>query len=371
MTGINRRYLLMGAAGVSAAGAIALYPRGEPNQILISAADRSDGQHCLLGQELGGANRFCIPVPQRAHQAIAHPSQPLALFFGRRPSSLIYIVDTEKGDLIHTIHAPQGRHFYGHGAFNLAADTLFCSENDYHNKRGRISAYSVNSWQRLGSFSSGGLGPHQIERLAHSNILAVANGGLETHPDHGREILNLATMEPNLSYLDLDTQRVLQTVVPPHHQMSTRHLALTHDGRVILGVQDQLVNPQSVRPLVYSHRRGQALQALDTAPEAWLSMQQYIASVAAAGDGRWALTTTPRGNLITLWNLDTQCAEAHHRVRDVAGALWNEAQQRFILSSGIGGCFAIDPNHAQQLARVDSTLELRWDNHLNLISNRV
>ena len=51
---------------------------------------------------------------------------------------------------------------------------------------------------------SGGIGPHEILRLPGARLLAIANGGIHTRPDTGREKLNLDTMRPNLTLMDED-----------------------------------------------------------------------------------------------------------------------------------------------------------------------
>lgn len=376
MTGIDRRRLL-GALGVSGAaasvGAVFWSVNNTNNTapILLSAADDLAGRHCLVGKALDGRNHFCIPVPERAHQARGIPQTQLAVYFGRRPSALIYIVDTAAGRILHTIHAPQGRHFYGHGVAHPQNGYLFVSENDYKNTRGVIGIYATKPpFARIGEFDSGGLGPHQIE-LLNSELLVVANGGIETHPSDGREILNLATMAPNLSYIAVKDGVLVDQVQPSHHQMSIRHFAITPNNTVVIGIQDhQSPLPESpLNPLVLRHTLGSKLQPLQCEMNGWMRMQSYIASVAVSQDNRWALTTTPRGNLVSLWDLSEQQAVKHATFRDVAGALWLNSTREFIASNGLGQWLRVPTDTNKQEAVIFTDDQLLWDNHMALSQN--
>ena len=76
----------------------------------------------------------------------------------------------------------------------------------------------------------------------------------KTHPDFERRKLNLPSMAPNLAYIDARSGRLLERVVPPHHQLSLRHLALTPDDTVIVGAQYQGAETDD-HPLVFAHKR--------------------------------------------------------------------------------------------------------------------
>ena len=68
--------------------------------------------------------------------------------------------------------------------------------------------------------------PHEAMLLG-DDVICVANGGIETHPDFGREKLNLSTMKPNVAFIDRLTGDLisLRELPPDLHQVSLRHLA--------------------------------------------------------------------------------------------------------------------------------------------------
>ena len=75
---------------------------------------------------------------------------------------------------------------------------------------------------------------HQAILLSDGETVAVANGGIATHPDYPREKLNLAQMDPCLTYLRASDGEILQTVRLPrdYEKLSIRHLTEVTPGTV-------------------------------------------------------------------------------------------------------------------------------------------
>lgn len=365
MTVINRRALLLIGA---AAGAIPLARQNASGDTLVlSAADDSQGSHWLLASTLTGQIRTRIAVPERAHQALPLHGTSQAIFFGRRPSRLFYVVDLVSSELIQTVLAPEHRHFYGHGAVSRDGKKLFVTENDYINNRGIIGVYENSaSWFRVGEMPSGGIAPHQLAFLHNSGTLVVANGGTQTHPSQPGITLNLDTMDPNLCYFSALTGQLKDQVEPLHHQTSLRHLCVAPDNSVIVAAQNRDTAGSVTSPLVLRHTQGQPLQAMQCPAERWQAMNGYIASVASSTDGRWALTTTPRGHSIDLWDLADNTHVYSVPIRDVAGVLWSQTLNAFIVSNGHGQWIRVTTESKRpQIALLSAHTDIRWDNHLN------
>lgn len=212
--------------------------------------------------------RFEIPLPARGHAAAAHPSRPQAVAFARRPGTFALVIDCASGRLLSTLACPEGRHFYGHGAYSRAGDLLYTTENDFTKGTGRIGIWDVAAgYARVGEIASGGIGPHDIRRLPGSDTLIVANGGIDTHPDSGRAKLNIPTMAPNLTYIE--AERIVEQAALPSalHKNSIRHLAVGPGGEVALGMQWQSETP--VEALVGLHRRGRRSPCSTRLPTPW------------------------------------------------------------------------------------------------------
>lgn len=364
MMGIDRRRLLLGtcALGLAGAGMAVFTQREQP--LLLSAADQND-QHWLIGLESDGRTRFRLPVPYRAHDSM-WLGAGLAVFFARRPGRETYLVDADRGRLLATLYSPDGLHFCGHGVLSPDREHLYMTEYAYERQMGVVGIYQIRPpFARLGEIETGGLDPHQLALMPDGRTLVVANGGILTHPDSAREMLNPDSMAPSLVYLDIQTGQLLDQVKPPHHQISLRHLALCPDGTVIVGAQDHTPgiedNPHA---LVFRHRRSESLQALAT--DSWNRQHQYIASVAVNKDGTLALTTTPRGGLISLWHIPTNTGLGHFPVKDVAGAVWVEQEKGFLVSNGLGQLLCLRTTPQPQLVQTGFNPRLQWDNHMSL-----
>jgi hypothetical protein len=365
MTGIDRRRLLLGGCvlGLAAGAGLAGLARSG-RQLLLSAADQ-DGQHWLLGLEPGGRPRFRLPVPYRAHDS-AWLDHGLAAFFARRPGRETYLVDTDRGHLLSTLRSPPGLHFCGHGVLSADNSLLYMTEYAYERRMGVVGIYETRPpFARLGQMDTGGLDPHQLALLPDGRTLVVANGGILTHPDSDREMLNLDTMDPSLVYLELETGRLLDQWKPPHHQTSLRHLAVCPDGSVVVGAQDHAPDLQhDPNPLVFRHQPGGAAQAFSD--NAWQRQHQYIASVALDSSGTLALTTTPIGGLISLWQVQTGGSLGHFPVKDVAGAIWTEQERGFLVSNGLGQLLCLHTAPQPRLVQMRFDPGLQWDNHMRL-----
>ncbi|WP_375175546.1 DUF1513 domain-containing protein [Pseudooceanicola sp.] len=319
----------------------------------LAAAREAEGRYALFGLTAEGADVFRIPLPGRGHAATAHPSAPEAVAFARRPGTFALVIDCVTGQVAHRLDSPEGRHFYGHGAFIAGGDILCTTENHIDSGEGRIGFWSRREgYRRIGEIPSGGVGPHEILALP-GDVLAVANGGIRTHPDHGREKLNIPEMRPNLAYAGLEGVLDLVELDPALHLASIRHLAA--DGETVaFAMQWQGDLPDSA-PLLGLHRR-EAAPVLCAAPLAeQLAMDGYAGSVALAG-GTVGITS-PRGGRVHLFGLDGAFQGVLRRP-DVCGLAARGAG--LMATDGLGGVLALVGEGVQPLAVAGR----QWDNHL-------
>lgn len=329
------------------------------NPAFLSAGMRFDGTHALCGLDGKGQITFELPLPARGHAAAAHPTLAEAVAFARRPGRFALVIDCLAGREKARLDAPPDRHFYGHGTFSADGDLLFTTENDFEAARGVVGVWDFrNGCERIGEFSSGGVGPHDIRLMPGGKTLVIANGGIETHPDTGRTKLNLPSMRPNLSYLSLDGQLEEQLELDSTlHRNSIRHLAVARNGTVAFAMQWQ-GDMSDAPPLLALHRRGEFLSYLMAGEADHRSMQGYAGSVALSGGGNQAAITSPRGSVVLVFDLHSGRCDAVHRLADVCGVYADGA--RFLVTSGTGivghigsGRFSTVRSHP-----------LRWDNHL-------
>ena len=189
----------------------------------------------------------------------------------------------------------------------------------------------------------------------------MANGGLLTHPDKGREPLNVATMQPNLAYLNRADGDILEQVSPPNHQLSMRHLWVTPDDQVAVAMQYQGPVTDAV-PLLAFHRRGQPLRTALAPLATQRQMRGYTASVCVDPVSRVAAVTCPHGGLVTLWDATTAKFLRALAVSDAGGVNLSADGPGFWLSTGLGQIKRLRVDgRSSNLTSLDN---LHWDNHL-------
>ncbi len=388
---LNRRRLLQLSVKLSAAAALTPWLSacelntekiGDSTMLLSGYRDSPPNasnpsttkkRYGIAGIYTDGRLAFDIAVPQRVHDSLVLPQSQQAIFFARRPGTHFYVVDLNSREITHTISAPLQRHFYGHGAVSHDGRYLFTSENAFDRQQGRIAVYDIaDNFKRLDEFSSGGVGPHQIALLSDQKNLVVANGGILTHPARGRKKLNIATMQPSLSYLDSQSGQVIDSFKPPHHQQSIRHIDVGADDQVAIGIQFEGESSQQL-PLGYTHHGEDQLQALQASDLDWQRHQQYIGSVCMNPEASHLLLSSPRGDIVSRWNLRSRSLESIHTQRDGAGLAFTPNKQQFFVSNGIGQISALGSAGLTQANEASTVSPFyfahrSWDNHMSVVN---
>lgn len=374
MTGtITRRTMLRGL-GLAAGAAAVLRPDhalwaapGAPD--FLAAAKQADGSYALHGLMRSGEIRFTIPLDQRGHGGVVHPARPEAVAVARRPGREAVVVDCAAGRERLRFTPPEGRVFYGHGAFSADGRTFFTPENDYEGARGRVGIWDVEAgYKRLGEVSSGGVGPHEIRLEAGGATLLVANGGNATHPDMGREVLNPGTMQPNLTRIRVADGAVIDAVENESalRMNSIRHLATRPDGLGAAVMQWQ-GDGHERPPLMMLHRMGEAVRLL-TAPEpAHAAMRNYAGSVAFNRSGDLVAMTSPVGGRLQVFETETGHFRAALVAADVCGLAADPEGEGFIATDGRGRVLAVVADPVADggfRLKLRATHPVAWDNHV-------
>ncbi|WP_295872382.1 DUF1513 domain-containing protein [uncultured Zhongshania sp.] len=369
---MQRRHFLIASSALLCAPAAIIASRelrvtekqGSDFSPIISAASDSSGNR--IGVWQADSWQYSQPIQHRGHDSFFHRQRQELLFFSRRPGRELYVVDAQNGSVLHAIQSEDGYHYYGHGCVSADGRYLYTTENNIHDDgAGCIGVYDCEqNYRCIGHMDCEGIGPHDLALMPDGDTLVIAIGGIKTLPSRGRTTLNPDSLAPALHYLDLSCQRVIEKVPAPHFQLSLRHLDVSPDGSVLVGAQFQGKLP-SDKPLVYLHRRGQALYAMNTAELALHFQRDYIASVSIDDHGKWAVTSCPRDNMVCLWNMQSQSLAQVWTVRDCAGAVYDAAYQQFILSNGDGQLLALVPGK-RTLTQLAYSVGTHWDNHLTL-----
>ena len=354
------------------AGGIALaLPVGAATRLrLVGAATTKSDQHLVVGFDGAGNALLRTALPGRAHDVAVAPDGQTLFVAPRRPGTVASVIGFADKTL-RRCEAGPGRHFYGHAVYSGDGKHLFTTENDYASGRGVVAVRDAASLRVEAEFDSGGIGPHQLAWLADGRTLAVANGGIRTHPSAPRQKLNLATMRPNLSLIDAASGRLIDQAVGDHPQASIRHLAATPAGDVVVAMQYE-GSPADDVPLVALYRPTKgagALEPLSIPLAEQRSLKQYTASVAVDAATGNAAVTCPRGNRVTFWDTANGRFVAKHRLGDCGGVAVDAPRGEFVVSSGRGALLRFDTQtFALAMDKTARQPDLKWDNHLAAVA---
>ncbi|WP_286240675.1 DUF1513 domain-containing protein [Neptuniibacter halophilus] len=365
--GINRRqFSLLLASSLFSPGLMAETRGTAP--LFASAAKTRAGEYQLRLIDQQGKVQFSHTLPARAHHVERHPNRPLLAVVGRRPETFIDLLDYQNKTLLQRIHSSPGQHFYGHAIFSPDGRYLISSENQINTGEGLIVVRDLQQKAVvIRQFSSAGTGPHELKMMPDGRTLVVANGGILTHPNRGREKLNLETMQPSLAYLDLASGQLLEQVFMPQtlHQLSIRHFDINPRGRVAIALQYQGAKSDDV-PLVAFHTRSRPLQLVRAPAEVNLAMKQYCGSARYDRSGQVAAISSPRGNLVTFWNEQGEYL-SQVASRDGCGLAATPNDAEFLITTGRGRCYRYNASNGQR-EKVPLSEIVAWDNHLSSFS---
>ncbi|GAK82745.1 putative exported protein [Vibrio ponticus] len=324
-------------------------------------------QPCLVGCALNGRDRYSVvvaneaggpihqlPLPERGHGVAVNATLGHAVAFARRPGSYLMVFDYISGEMLHLIKAAPSRHYYGHGVYSNDGKLLFATEGERATSRGIIGVYDVtDGYKKLTEFSGFGLGPHEVI-IMPDDRLVIGVGGVHTD---GRTPLNLASMQPSLSYLSSQGDLLEQLTLGDHH-LSIRHLAHDGDETVLCG-QQYRGEPDEYPSLLAMHKPGEKLTPLQAEPEQWARFNHYIASIAATTE--WILATSPRGNCYGIWSKATGKLVELSALPDASGVVAQD--DLFSVSSGSGQVIS----QSQPKDKTSFLSGVQWDNHWNAI----
>jgi hypothetical protein len=364
---IDRRSLLLGAAAGALAGMPARADVATP-ALYAAARKGADGGYSVAIFTADGRDVRALALPGRGHDVTVSPVDRTCVAFARRPGNfaIAFSADNHRPPIAFT--TPPDRHFYGHGVFSHDGRLLYTTENDFDGARGVIGIYDVAAgYRRIGEFSSGGIGPHDLALLEGGRVLVVANGGLREHPDigGGRRILNPDAIETTLAYIDLRTGALLERHdLGAAGTLSLRHLDVARDGTVIVGAQI-VHGPTGAQSLVYRHRRQQRHTVFALPAEVADGLSGYVSSIACDRAGDFVAVTSSRGALAVVIDIASGRLMRTRRLEDVSGVAPAPTGGGFLTTSGLGRVTVIPDG-----AGVDHAVSTpwAWDNHAVLVA---
>lgn len=215
----DRRTLLVSLAATATALAVPGSVAAAFSPERFAAARKDDrGNYSAALFDLEHGDIRSVALPDRGHDVALRPGGSEWVAFARRPGRFGVAVPMDRRAPVWFTAKP-GRHFFGHGVIGVRD--------------------SDAGYEQIGELAGYGVGPHEVALLSDGRTAVIANGGIRTHPDRRREELNLATMDPSLVYVDIETGDLVeeQRLAPELHQLSIRHLAVAQNDTVVFGCQ--------------------------------------------------------------------------------------------------------------------------------------
>ena len=323
-----------------------------------------------------------VPLSARAHGAASHPQTRQACLFARRPGLYMNTFDIHSPSEQRSIEPVAGRHFYGHGAYSTNGKLLYATENNFETSQGVLGIYDTEQqYKRITEIATGGIGPHDVIRIPDSPLLVIANGGIRTHPDSGRDKLNIDAMQPSIAIIDARTGDIVgQHFLPDDlHQMSIRHLAYV-DSHVWFASQyegdqpfvDGLAGVISIDETLSSFKAGKSqagLTLIDVPAELQIQAQHYMTSIAVVGD--YVIYTAAKGSVAFTVNRSTKQLEHSLSIFDCSGVAPmapNMAAHGATDDTSLGAMITTGTGSIMQAAHGSVTVlaqhSLHWDNHM-------
>ena len=356
----NRRTFIAGLLAASTTPRMTWADAGDP--AYLAAAKLPNGTFNLFGLSAAGQDVLQIALPGRGHAAAVHPIRPEAVAFARRPGRFALVVNCVTGRLVQKLDAPLGRHFYGHGAYINGGEILCTSENNMDTGEGAIGLWARSeNYRRIGELASGGIGPHELKAMPDDESVVVANGGIRTHPETGRQKLNLETMRPNLSIIHASGKAIEQYELDKTlHSNSIRHLDVNDQGLIAFGMQWE-GDENEIVPLLGIIDKAQKLKLLSAPLEHQSGLENYIGSVAISGQNIGI--TAPRGGKAHIYSGNFKFLRSFSR-KDISGISANK--DGFLATDGNGGLSVVSAHSLKALSHAQRS----WDNHLVSIKSK-
>lgn len=356
---IDRRDFLKAAgAGFAAALAPSAWAATlDTDAVFATAFVKRDGSYGAGILSEAGKLLYSVTLPDRGHDVTFDMVSRRSVVFPRKPGTIAVVFDHDRRSAPLTITSPAERHFYGHGVFSPDGALLYATENDFENAAGMIGIYDArDGFARIGEFPTHGVGPHELMLLNDGVTLAIANGGIETHPDFGKAKLNLATMQPSYVLIDRRSGDLLEKHLLPQnlHQLSIRHMDADQSGTIWFSCQYEgaiMDRP----PLVGRAARGKDLELLEMPGSVLNGLRNYIGAMAANREAGTMAVSSPAGNSYVVFDTASGKVVSATNLTEVCGIAPDRAG--FIATSGAGMIVATQQDAVSEPDYV-------WDNHM-------
>lgn len=297
-----------------------------PGQHLNPANGQRRYDLCVLDLDDPDRALTLIPMTFFGHGVCPHPVHPqrLAVFEKRGKGGCE--IDLKKGGVTRPIETTAARQFYGHGAYSPDGRLLYSTETvvsgDYE---GVIAVRDADTLKELGTFPSHGASPHDCRLIDDGATMVVTNGG---GPMGG--------VAPSVTYVDVASERLLERLEFDNAAINAGHLDLGAEGGLAV-VSAQREGLPDDRPGGITLRLPDGAFRTLTEPSGITgSLRGESLSVCIHRPTGVVGATTPAGNLLTFWDMNSGRLKRHYRLPNPRGIELTRDGDHFAVSYGMG-----------------------------------
>ena len=287
-------------------------------------------KHVLSIIDLENQDRHLTPMTFLPHGIHRKPGElnRLAIFEKKGPGACEY--DLAKREIVRVIDKRADRHFYGHGAYSKDGATLFCTEANLNTLDGAIAIRASNDLTYLGDFPSYGKEPHECKLIDDGKTLVVTNGGGALGGGD----------QPSVTYIDVQSQQLLEKVPLTNNRLNTGHMAVGRDGSLVVvsaprfGLGKKHLGGVSIRP------RGETMESIGDPEDITQRMFGEALSVVIHEEAGIAAVTHPTGNMNTFWSINDRKLIKVLNMPNPRGVTLSVSEEQFLVSFGAQANFA-------------------------------
>lgn len=299
----NRREFVFGASGL---GALALAPSMRGTRASMLGTVLGAGLVEMGGTERNVFSSLDLDDPSSnprltvldfyGHGLAIDPLDPNRVAVFEKKGDGACLIDLATREVIAPIETSADREFYGHGAFSAGGDVLFATESIASSRyRGVIVVRDAKTMQELGEFPSYGASPHDVVLRDGGKTLVVTNGGGQRAG---------GDQEPCVSYVDVQSEKLIERVEVAHPDLGSGHLALTGRGDLALVAAARGAKIGDGLGAVSFRPFGGVLRSMAEPAAVTGRMRGEALSVAIHEPSGTVGVTSPFGGLVTFWNLE-------------------------------------------------------------------
>lgn len=300
-----------------------------PDQDIILGGGRfkknDEIRHVLAVINLQQKEKNLVDMDFLAHGIIVDPNDKKRLIVFEKIGPGAAEIDLNDHTVTTDIKTDKEKYFYGHGAFDNTGDTLFCTETYLDNHKGIIAIRDGSSFKVLGEFPTYGENPHECQLIDDGATLVVTNAGS----------VSVDNSAPCVTYIDVQSQKLIERVTLTNHQLNTGHIGIAKDGSLIVASAPREGLDKTHTGGVSIRSGNQSMLSM-TSPEVVINqMTGEALSVAIDNKHNIAAVTHPDGNMVTFWSVDKRELIKAISVPKPRGVTLSLDEKSFIISYDI------------------------------------